>query len=279
MGTLPPNQSAESTDQDSFTRGVFYIATGKRCLEEALTSAKRVAEVHPELSLSILTDKWPEDLKDDVFDRVIEDCEAPPSWGAKPLFIHRTPYFETVFLDSDVYEIDGIADLFQTLTICEIAFAHAPARNTHNQSGLPEWFPEINTGVLAFRMTTAVRQLLSDWQSEQRKMGTALKSESVPDQWSFRAALLQNHGNLNYMVVAPEYNFRFEIPVSAHGPVKILHGRSNDYRTLEKNINKSHALRCWFGYLVTIEERRPVATLLRQWLAGRLRKIIGGRPN
>lgn len=247
-------------------RGILYIASGPSFQAEACKSAERIRKLNPSLHITLFTDKSSPALNQNPFNEVREFADAPLSWEIKPRLIAETPYEKTLFLDSDTYAISAINDYFDALELYEMAVVHAPARSTCEASKLPRWFPEVNTGVIAFRRCHNVDTFFQAWQHCQEQLAIAFNRTGVPDQWGFRQALLEHHDAVRYLILAPEYNFRFEIPVSAHGTVRMLHGRASDLETIAVKVNQNLNIRCWFGYLVSIDQKRPILDLLKQWI-------------
>lgn len=212
--------------------GILYVATGQRFVAEASRSAARVRELMPRIRMALASDlEGPREL----FDHYLPIREPKFNFSDKIAPLLATPFEKTVFLDSDTWLCEPVPEMFSILDRHDIAMAHAPMRFTA-ASSVPATFPECNSGVIAYTLNDRTQSLLELWNKlyEQRLTATGV----VDDQPSLRDALWQS--DASFAVLPPEYNFRFIMPAFAgRGRVKIMHGRHNDYRSLEKTINKS----------------------------------------
>ena len=140
-------------------QGLLYLARGKAFIAEAERSAQQAATVMPEYPIAIVTDREP---NANCFNTVILD-ESPFEKRDKPWALQRTPYDRTIYLDTDTYLADSIDGLFEILNAFELGLrrtrdqAHVP-----EDSPLPGTFPEFNAGVIAYRSTDSVMDMLED---------------------------------------------------------------------------------------------------------------------
>src|SRR5206468_5798153 len=86
---------------------------------------------------------------------------------------------------------------------------------------VPDAFPELNTGVIAFRRSEAVSRLLQTWLKEYDRL--APQKPPSKDQPSFRRAVYQAT-DVRLAVLPPEFNLRFWMAGFHNQPVRILHG-------------------------------------------------------
>ncbi len=176
--------------------------------------------------------------------------------AAKPSHITTSAYRHTLFLDSDTYVCSDLDDLFALLEVFDLAAVHAPTRAMHEVDGVPDSFPELNSGVILFRRCAAVDALFSKWaglfarnldrlqRDEIRWLRPAHEQVHVlGDQGAFREALCRSE--VRIATLPPEYNCRFTTPGFVDGPVKILHGRGVDLSEVAARIN---AVTTWRGY-------------------------------
>ena len=159
----------------------------------------------------------------------------------------ETPYEKTLFLDTDTYLCDRIDELFDVLDKYDIAAAHPPYRVQYQIPGIPECFPEPNTGVIAFRKSSAALEVLRRWPEEYKRQ---IASQNKPhhDQHSFRAALY--HCDARFLVIPHEYNFRSIGPNFAGkgSKVKIIHGRHASFESVESRLNANLDYRVFLTY-------------------------------
>lgn len=193
-------------------RGLLYLAKGETFVAEAERSARQAAAVMPEYPIALVTDRKPEA---DCFDTVLPD-DSPFEKRDKPRALQRTPFDHTIFLDTDTYLSDSIDGLFEILEAFELGLrrdreqAHVP-----EDSPVPDAFPEFNSGVIAYRSTGRVRDMLEAWERRCRP-GEAF------DQRSLRVALY--HSDVRFTPIPNRYNCQYHWDNIVDGPVKVFHG-------------------------------------------------------
>jgi hypothetical protein len=214
----------------TFERGILYIATGPSFLAEAIGSAQSVKAVWPDIPLALITDIAP---PPGSFDHV-EIAEAERSSRDKPRLIGRSPFEQTIFLDADTYCCAPLPELFDQLDRFELLAALEDGRFSTKMDpvtgeerfvqvpGIPESFPELNTGVMAFRRTPATTALFERWIAEYDEVLNGPLAD-YHDQPSFRAAIYRS--DMQFGVLPSEYNFRLGCPGKARTQIKIIHGR------------------------------------------------------
>jgi hypothetical protein len=150
---------------------------------------------------------------------------------------HKILYFDTdTYIVAPIYELYGLLDKY------DVVGAHAPARFTQifqpMPIEIPDAFPELNIGMLAFRNNEIVKELFADWSQKQ-----ASGQYGNNDQRSLRAALWESDAKL--YVVPPEYNFRFGFGGFVGRKAKVLHGRSENIDTLVRKVSVPGAMVTW----------------------------------
>ncbi|KAL6074248.1 Nucleotide-diphospho-sugar transferase [Balamuthia mandrillaris] len=117
-----------------------------------------------------------------------------------------SPYRATVFLDPDTMACGDVDEMFGLLEYLDLAAAYAPGTPKVEIIGgegpIKAVFPEINTGVLAYRDTEATRRLFQTWDY------ITSNSPNRMDQPAFRVALLGER-NVRFHVLLPEFMCRF----------------------------------------------------------------------
>jgi hypothetical protein len=212
----------------NFGRGIFYVATGPVCRAEAGVSARSVKQAWPDIPIAIVTDG---PIESAWFDQIDVIPDAPDNI-AKVRHIARSPFERTILLDTDTYCLAPLPELFDLLDQFDLAAAHEAGRfSTRWEAGteifiqapdIPNCFPELNSGVVAFRREPNVLKVFERWLA----LVDEARVASVPhiqDQPSFRRAVYES--DLRIAVLPPEYNFRLVISGFARGPIKLIHGR------------------------------------------------------
>lgn len=221
--------------------GVIYIATGQKYIKEACTSAASFKKNMPNISITGFFDK---SVKSVYFDNIVLINKSDGKKN-KVFYMSKSPYYYSLFMDTDTYVCDNVSDLFSLLDKVDIAVAHAPYRETVRVDGVPDSFPEFNTGVILFKKSLQITSFLENWiaiyeQNLKREIKwlnpNSQKEELMNrDQPSFREALYNS--DLRVATLTPEYNCRFEMPGYVDRTVKILHGRHSNLQTVAEAIN------------------------------------------
>jgi hypothetical protein len=254
-------------------RGILYIATGPSYLAEAVGSAQSVREVWPDIPLAIIADGAP---PADCFDHV-EIVEAERSSRDKPRLIGRSPFERTIYLDADTYCCAPLPELFDQLDRFEFLAAFDDCRFSTQVDpatgeerfvkvpGIPDSFPELNAGVMAFRRGPATASLFERWIVEYDYVLKELLDHH--DQPSLRSAVYRS--NLRFGVLPSEYNFRLGCPGFARTQIKIIHGRwtyqaiaptrRETLQALDRTFNIHHGPRAFVPALGMIYGHGPLA--------------------
>ena len=139
--------------------GVIYIATGDRYIDEAIVSAKSLKHNSPGIPVTILTSKL---IDCSCFDREILIESPAYNWQDKISQMYASPYKKTLFIDTDTFICADISHTFSLLDKFDLAAVHATFReNIYQVKGVPESFPEMNTGVILYKKISSSCPCLS----------------------------------------------------------------------------------------------------------------------
>jgi len=228
---------------------VVYIATGEHHIREAAASLISLWLHNPGTPVTMYVDPAsraslgqlgvPSPPSGELLE-ILDHPNPTYSWSDKPVALSQVEHERALFLDADTRICGNIMEIFDLLAVFDLAAAHAPIRLDPRQpesfaKRIPATFPELNTGVLAFRRTTAVARFLEEWGRMHLEIVHSADPEIVGDQAAFRVALFNSR--LRFSVLTPEYNCRYIFPTYVHGRVRILHGRSPDLERIERKIN------------------------------------------
>ena len=200
------------------TEGIVYIATGSEFVQEALLSAERVNAAMPDVSVTLITD---EQVDNPLFDEIIPIENPEYGFEDQILNMHRSPYDRSIYLDTDIYIYEDITDLFGLLESFDVGLAHSSSRVAWDVEGVPDSFPEYNSGVIAYRNNSDFQDFLSEW--ERTYFGEKEGDITMRNQPSLRKALFESE--LRIATLPPEYNCMYRYPGYAVGTVKVFHGR------------------------------------------------------
>lgn len=158
--------SEEAKRRDSQKRGVIYVVTGSRSyMGELVSSLKSLRRHEPDLPIVVFT-KFSVAAKYNVKVEALGDYDNPHKH--KVSSIRRSPFEETLFLDTDTKINSSLEPLFEELE--EKDFCAANAHEADYLVRPPRFIAMVkkatyNTGVLLYRKTEATDRFLQKWES------------------------------------------------------------------------------------------------------------------
>jgi len=186
--------------QPPASRGVLFVVTTAHFTWAATNAARSIARHNPDLPVGIFTDQTE---VDPIF--AFHGLITPPGGRRKPEYIVKTPWEQTLYLDSDVRITGPLDDLFRVLERYDLAGAQVQYRQYRGRNKIwrivmPLAFPQINCGVLLFNRVPSVLKLFADWR--QGIIDGGFNREQVP----FRETLWLS--DVRFTTLGPEYNTR-----------------------------------------------------------------------
>jgi hypothetical protein len=239
-------------------RGVIYVATGERCNAEVFQSVRSLRVHHPGVPVTLFTDL---NVRDDDFDEVRVINEPRHNWADKIPPLLDSPYTRTIFLDTDTYICGSLDPVFRLLDRFELAVAHDTIRfDVRLSPDIPPTFPELNTGVVAYRLTDGVRSLFDAWLPD------------FDDQPSFRQLLWA--ADVTFGVLPPEFNLGISCPnaIGTRGHVTVLHSHADDLDRVARLVNRSQEAR---AVLPTIGHFDPSSAAILSHRGNQLLRVTG----
>lgn len=202
-----------------------------------LFSAASAKEYLPDLPITLFTNA-PDDplIKDNPLIDNIEVIENPLySFGDKIRPLQRSPYEETLFLDTDTTVVDSCYEIFEPLKHNDIAVAFHGYRTDYAFEELPKSCPSYNTGVIAFKRSPEFHQFIDDWLKKHEEYSKIQSN----DQPAFRYCV--NQGNIKIHTLPIEYNFFTFYPsvVGGFSNLKIVHGCGPYAEEIAKSLDRS----------------------------------------
>lgn len=256
---------------NSPTTGYLYIATGDKYIQEAIVSATSLKKLNDRAQISLVTD---EKLNHPLFDEIItppvkiENFQQGLLYKVRHIY-EASPYDRTLFIDTDTYFCEDCQDIFETLDFFDLALVPAPsdlnkAKSPKTQQILKACVP-YNTGVILFKKSLNNDFLFKRWLEifEAKVVNNSLRETWETDQTSFIEAWLEAQSKV--YVLSYAWNARTPLFLNFSEPVKIIHGRHDDYERIEKELNKPRKNtpaanhRCWLpveNRCITLEEVR-----------------------
>jgi len=218
------------------TRCICYVASTEGYLDEVMASLASLRTHMPDISVAVVT--LPELFRSNA---PVSDWIELPTGLAGPIVksaARLAPYGEVLFLDSDTTVTSDLADIFSILGAFDLAAALELPREDCSTPGVPDAFPEFNTGVLAFRNDEAVGRLFSRWLEQHRQLGR------LSDQPSFRAAVWSTP-EIRVAALSSNYNFVPCNPAVIAGKINVLHDRSLGRPALLADLNRTSEMRAF----------------------------------
>jgi len=187
--------------------GILYIAFGDRFLKELEYSVQTVKKVHPELPVTLFTDKPYSNRHIDTVElKKMKDTRVKQS------YLYEAPYENTLYLDSDTGIVGPILEVFDLMERFDMAATQDLIRKHEKKSkvypdykNISDGFPEYAGGVILFKKSKAVENFFEVWR-QNFKVWCKL-SGVVKDQPSFRVSLWQCK-DLHLHTLPPEFNIR-----------------------------------------------------------------------
>ncbi len=202
-------------------RGIIYYATGTKYINQALRSAESLKK-HNNLPVTIYSDR---EIDSPYVDNVIAISSSEYPFYDRINYFKQTPYPKTLYLDTDTYIVGDIGPVFDMLDRFEVVAAFNESRDTaasHTKFDtldldVPETFPEYQCGVIGYKNTGPIQDLLNDWQTRYEPY----KTSHVLDQPHFREALFNNEVAIG--TLPTEYNVLLNFSGYLHSTPKLLH--------------------------------------------------------
>ncbi len=277
--------------------GAIYILTqDPRYVDLALQSVATLKRQMPDLPVTFFS-QFP--LSSPDIDQVISVQPTRDGFFDKTRLMRQAPYERSLFIDADIYAVKPFPEVFALLDHFDCAATHEEYASTdwfnrYPRPDIPASFPEFNTGILLFKRSPQMDEVLKEWEALYADYLQQKPDQPINDQPFFRAALY--HSQARVATLPREYNCKFRGQGYLNGPVKLLHGHIEfqfDSRQLSQAItalNASNRPRVYIagrvfdqkltGRLVGLRKARRVGTfpelpgslLLRR--ARRLRQIV-----
>lgn len=202
-------------------KGVLYVATGAKYVDEARQSTSSLKEHTPHLPVALVTDLALE--PDELFEQIIPLADPTYHYSDKIIGIRFSPYEHTLFLDTDTLVCGDVTEMFQLLERFDIAASHHPLalrRATPVPPNIPSSFQLYHTAVVLFKKSAAVDSCLRRWYDIYQEQS---QIHQVYDEPAFTEAVY--HSNLRIATLPTKYHI--QKMGYLHDSVRIIHGRQN----------------------------------------------------
>jgi hypothetical protein len=215
------------------------VAVGRRYVEESTVSAASVRKTNPGLPIYLLTDTAP--ANQELWDKVIFITATMPG-SAMKLHMDQAPWERCLFLDTDTLIVGSLEPAFALLDRFELAAMQHSGGHHYKIAGLPDSFPEFNSGVIAWRRNDRVGAFFARW----RELYTQMMEPNgrTWDQKSLRVALYES--DLRITSLPHGYNLMPYFPSILENEAVVLHGRNiENLHRMKTRTSKSTSLRAY----------------------------------
>lgn len=250
-------------------KGVIYVVTGPKesYWEEDMLSIESLRRFNPDIPVTIFTDRIRPVKHQGV--SVVEIPEPPTiSFYDKWIGIKNTPYYKTLYLDTDTYICDDLSDIFLmldqfSLLICfDTSYYKRYCVKQEQMYGIPRSFPILQAGVIAFRRDEAFEKFLIRWEEV---YWNEVRAKGVDDDQIALRIALYKETSLRFMILPYEFNMRLSGPIYFMTAPKIFHAR-RDKRFFERMALKMRrdfgVRRVYIHPLVTLASPRNMLRLV-----------------
>lgn len=209
--------------------GILYVATGQKCLNEAILNASISRRFCKNIPIALTTDLVQVATSAGVFDLVHPHLSPRLSYRDKISALVKLPFDQTLYLDSDAFLAHPIDPLFSMGLVSDFAATSAPVRHPPgwSDSVVPISFPEFNSGVMLFSKSHQQRRLVIRWLKLYDKLKNRFDQDW--DQASLRSVIWHSlvRSKIQVSTLSPEFNLRTTKPwIAGRGmPVFVIHGR------------------------------------------------------
>ena len=211
--------------------GILYVATGEKYLLEAIKSAQ-ISRISTPLPIAICSD-LSFDLQNTPFEFLIPHPCPTYTYRDKIAPLIAPPFKRTLYLDTDAFIVhDSPLFAWENIFPPDLYVVRAPVRIPPGwrDNDVPDFFPELNTGVLFFKSSPSTESLFTAWLNLYDDVFHSYNQKW--DQASFRSVLWRmiQSSSINHMILPQEFNLRTTKPwiVGRGSFAYIVHGRYPD---------------------------------------------------
>jgi len=222
------------------SNGYLYIAGGKKHVNEAAASAKRLKEVTPNADITLFTNsadslRFSRSVFDNIEEREMTFPRKRRKYDGKVYEIGDSPYERTIFLDTDTHIVRPMEPLFDLLDYFDVAGVPVP------KGGLiTPGVSMLNSGMIAFKHSKETGWMFKEWTRQYEQM------DAFGDQMAFAQALLNS--NVRFHSLNSCWNLKVgtkkakkKFPLLLTDKLRMVHARVGEdlsEEDLEKMIEK-----------------------------------------
>jgi hypothetical protein len=190
-------------------QGVIYVASGADFVDLACASAESLRATNPGLAVDLHSD---DPAPPGLFDHIHPLRRPGPR--AKLTAMQDSRFDRTLYLDADTLVVGPLGDLWRLLERFDCALAHDVRRVSpliQEGGDTPYAFPQLNAGVILYRRSPAMWDLLARWEARFHAEGATRDQPILKDLlWS---------SDIRFHVLPPEFNLRRVTELDAWEPL------------------------------------------------------------
>src|SRR5438876_206985 len=141
------------------SRGIIFVASGEHYINHAILRAERSLRYNPVPHL-IFCSQQPKYDGEAVITLFLPTRNF---WLDRIHCMEQSPFDETIYLDDDCSVLEPIDELFDLLSIYEMAAAHAPGYRGAPDPEVPVCFFELNFAVFPYRRSAVMSVFFKTW--------------------------------------------------------------------------------------------------------------------
>ena len=165
--------------------GIVYVVSGKKkYLYEAINSATTIKKLHPNFHITCFSTIH---INNNVFDKLVIIEDGNP-FKVKANNIHKSPYENTLFLDSDTTVEKPLDNILNEFKHYDVMMASEPVKKvtpTHIRKRTFATMEDLNTGMIFFK--SSFKPHLKKWGEHiSKKDDSEVKMNVYADQEAFK---------------------------------------------------------------------------------------------
>jgi hypothetical protein len=268
-----------------FKTGYLYVVDGARWVREAIYAATRLRNL-TQLPIAIISTEIVKELIEfqeqtpNILLQIVPELKGS-NFTSKIIGMLNSPFDETFFMDSDTFVVSPIDGIFNLLQKYDMALTQEASGHTSIfdfQDDFKDLLIEYNSGVVLFKKSTNVIQILNSWKEATQQR---LYTKDYFDMPQFRNVLLNSINPPTIYSLPENYNLHgLRTYKIIYGDIKIIHERFGTYWNsyseymlnnekmliLSERINSSRQKRLFIPYfnIVLSANRLSIAYLIKR---------------
>lgn len=209
-------------------KGYLFVAGGQRYVEETELAVKRLLKITNLPICVIIDDNLDLSFIHPNLIVIKEEKLKEHRYSAKIVGIQKSPFSETIFMDSDTFVVENIDHLFKLFDLVDIFLPYEPhAHSAKCDDDYKGIVPELNSGVIGIKRSEKTELFVKEWMELLRKNVL----NSTADMPYLRLAYIKFIKDLSIHVLPENYNLHGLATLKIiWGKVYVIHERFGFYK-------------------------------------------------